>query len=300
MFAEGLRVCRAHAWVAATPSKITAPIKLKEPRWLAAQTPSSQSRSLANQPIESWWAAQGLLFLTLRAGSATHAQDGTSQAHSARAAQLALAPGRAFVPDFFIAIAYCRSLSSLSAAVTKMTLVMPCATLHTPFQHVCARATLRIASRARGQLQRISHACDVDKPCACQQLQAHGSQRGVAPSPVSACQKHSTLHLHSKTNNVQDGTSRPPRQSARPTFRLMPSTRRPRKKSSSTDLASRNSGAFSNCSPTNTKHGCAARSADRQRQPPTQIKPRSGCHAAQAFVLAQIRLVAVPVETYAA
>lgn len=133
------------------------------------------------------------------------AQDGTSQAHSARAAQLALAPGRAFVPDFFIAIAYCRSLSSLSAAVTKMTLVMPCATLHTPFQHVCARATLRIASRARGQLQRLSHAsasCDVDKPCACQQLQAHGSQRGVAPSPVSACQKHSTLQ-HSSTQQDQ-------------------------------------------------------------------------------------------------
>lgn len=34
--------------------------------------------------------------------------------------------GRALVPDFFIAMAYCRSSTSRSTAVTKMTWVMPC------------------------------------------------------------------------------------------------------------------------------------------------------------------------------
>lgn len=34
--------------------------------------------------------------------------------------------GRAFVPDFFSATAYCRSSTRRSSAVTKMTLVMPC------------------------------------------------------------------------------------------------------------------------------------------------------------------------------
>lgn len=66
-----------------------------------------------------------------------------------------------------------------------------------------------------------------------------------------AAELPSTWH-HDRLDPSKDQTIR-----RRVTFRFIPSTCRPRKKSSSIDFASLNSGTFSNCSPTNTKHGWA-------------------------------------------